>query len=136
MVVILTADEMLHQGLRHVGFELHRILNVSRRTNVDRFKSHYGSDPVVYAQIWEDLQFTTIPEARIDTRAVHSSHFLMTMYFLKCYPNEAQLAASFSICEKTVRKWRWYFARKIQALKSEKVSCTNPAIHLKCSSCC
>ena len=104
------------KGLRLVGFEIHRILSVSRRTNVDRFKSHYGSDPVVYAQIWEDLQFTTIPEACIDTRAVSSSHFLMTMYFLKCYPNEAQLAASFSICKKTVRKWLWYFARNVKHL--------------------
>ena len=101
MVVILTADELLHQGLRFVGNELHCIQNVSRRrTNVDRFKSHYGSDPVVYAQIWEDLQLTRIPEARIDTRTVISRHFMMAIYFLKCYPTEAQLAVSFSICKK------------------------------------
>lgn len=123
MVVILTADEVLQQGLMLSGFQLHRILNVTRRTNVERFKSHYGSDPVVYAQIWEDLQFTTIPEARIDTSKVFSSHFMMALCFLKCYPKEAELAGSFSFCETTVRKWQWFFVRKIQALKSEKVSC-------------
>jgi hypothetical protein len=117
--VILTADEMLQQGLRLVCFEIHCILNVSRTTNVDRFKSHYGSDPAMYAQIWEDLQFTTIPGTRIDTCTVYSSHFLMTIHFLKCYPSEAQLAASFSICEKTARKWHWFFARKNQLLKAK-----------------
>jgi hypothetical protein len=47
----------------------------------------------------------------------------MTFHFLKCYPSEAQLAASFSISEKTARKWRWFFARQIQALKIENGSC-------------
>lgn len=42
MVVILTADEMLQQRLRLMGFDTHRIRNVSRTTSCDRFRSLYG----------------------------------------------------------------------------------------------
>ena len=31
-----------------------------------RFRAHYGSNPIVYAQIWEDLQ--TIPDEGNDSR--------------------------------------------------------------------
>ena len=76
----------------------------------------------MYAQIWDDLQITGIPEASIDATKTDLESFLMGIYFLKCYPNEAQLSAIFKICEKTAQKWGWFFARKIQALKKEKVS--------------
>ena len=66
MLVILTEDEMLFKGLELVGFTLDRMENVERDTNIERFKAHYGSIPFVYAQIWEDLQTTDIPEARVD----------------------------------------------------------------------
>ena len=36
-------------------------LNVSHETNVGRFKAFYGSEPIVYALIYEDLQFTDNP---------------------------------------------------------------------------
>ena len=56
MVVILTADEFMQKGLLLVGFDIRRQQNVQRKANMDRFKEHFGSDPVVCAQIWEDLQ--------------------------------------------------------------------------------
>ena len=112
---------MLTQGLMLVGFENHRIQNVSRVVNLERFRAHYGSNPIVYAQIWEDLQTTAIPDAQIDNVNADLSMFLMSIHFLKGYATEAVLAATFRICEKTVRKWRWFFASKIQALKAEKV---------------
>ena len=120
VLVILTADQVLHQGLNSVGFRNHRVQNVSRATNVERFRAHYGSNPLVYAQIWEDLQQLIHFEAT----AKDFHLFLMSVHFLKCYPTEAQLAATFNVCEKTVRKWCWFFARKIQELKDHKV-CVN-----------
>ena len=61
MVVLLTADELLRKGLELVGFDCSRQQRVCRATNLQRFKGHYGSNPVVYVQIWEDLQ--QMPEA-------------------------------------------------------------------------
>lgn len=63
MVLILTADEVLRKGLQLVGFDCRRQRNASSPTNLRRFRTHYGSNPSVYAQIWEDLQTTMIPEA-------------------------------------------------------------------------
>ena len=122
MVEILTANEILRKGLELVGFDWHRQRNVSRPTNLQRFRAHYGSNPVVYAQIWEDLQTTAIPEARIDTKIADSDNFLMAIRFLKGYPTESEQAGIFKLCEKVVRKWTWYYACKVQALKGQKVS--------------
>lgn len=122
MLVILTADEMLRKGLEHVGFDRARQQNVSKRTNIRRFMAHFGSSPVVYAQVWEDLQTTAILQARIDATKSDADSFLMAVHFLKCYPTEDELSGRFQICEKTARKWAWYFATKIQALKEQKVS--------------
>ena len=74
IVVVLTSNEILRKGLELVGFNWHHQQNVSRLTNLRRFKAHYRSDPLVYAQIWEDLQLMEIPEARIDTKKVDSGY--------------------------------------------------------------
>ena len=121
MVAILTSDEFLGLGLERVGFQRHRQQKVSREANLKRFNAHYGSNPVVYAQIWEDLQTTTIPEARIDIKKTDPVSFLMGVHFLKRYPTEHEQAGIFKLCEKTARKWAWYYARKLQALKEQKV---------------
>jgi hypothetical protein len=44
-------------------------------------------------QIWEDLQTTEIPEARIDTNTTTVDSFLMRIHFLKCYLTETERAA-------------------------------------------
>jgi hypothetical protein len=122
MVVILTGDEILARGLELAGFDRdRRQIRVNREQNVSRFKSHYGSEPIVYAQIWEDLQTTTNLEACIDMKKADIDSFLLAIFFLKCYEVESLLAGRFKICEKTARAKIWYFVKKIQALKHEKV---------------
>ena len=121
MTIIVTVDQMLCQGLRLVGFNAHRVSKVSRSTNLERFRAHYGLNPIVYAQIWEDLQNTTCPDALIDSKTADLALYLMTIHFMKCYPTETQLAALFGVSERTARKWCRYYTRKIQALKHEKV---------------
>lgn len=130
MVVVLTADEILQMGLALIGFSQQRQANVQRTTNLLRFKAHYGSHPIVYAQIWEDLQTTTIPEARIDAQKIHPHNFLMATHFLARYPTEQEQASTFGICDKTARYWTWFFACKIQALKAQKVSLLPPLLFL------
>ena len=87
-------------------------------------KGHYGSNPVVYAQIWEDLQ--QMPEALEDTWKMDPDSFLMALHFLTRYPTEHEQSGIFKICEKTARSWTWIYARKIQALKEQKVSVAGP----------
>jgi hypothetical protein len=118
---VVTPDELLQRGLIAVGFAQARIRNVARATNLKRFRAHYGSNPIVYSYMWADLKTTRNPDARIDAANADLNAFLMCLHFLKCYPSESILAAKFCICEKTARKWRCYFAKKIQALKTDKV---------------
>lgn len=69
-LVVYTPDEILWKGLDLAGFDISRKRNVNQVQNLERFKAHYGSHPVVYAQIWEDMQTTEIAEARNDTSKV------------------------------------------------------------------
>jgi len=122
-LVVYPADELLVKGLEMAGYDETRQKRVQRATNLDIFQSHLGSAPVVYAEIWEDLQTTTIPEARIDTtkRSVTIENFFHAMHFIKRYPEEIERAGKSGTCTKHVRNWGWYFLEKIAALKHEKV---------------
>jgi hypothetical protein len=82
---------------------------------------HYGSDPLVYAQIWEDLHTTNNPEAHISEKATADS-FLQRMHFVKLYPKKSERAGTSKECQKTAPRWVWYFIPKVQALKGENVT--------------
>jgi GH25 family lysozyme M1 (1,4-beta-N-acetylmuramidase) len=90
---VLTAVEVLRKGLVMVGYDCNRQDKVvSKATNLGRFRAHYGSNPVVYAQIWEDLQIIATPAARIDNKMADADTYcatsLMCIHFLKCHPTE------------------------------------------------
>jgi hypothetical protein len=124
-MLVVTPDEILREGLRYAGFlkKCDRKDLWKSATNVRRFKSFYGSDPVVYAQIFEDLQTTEFPEARIDTTklGITLDNFLMGIHFLYVYPTRERNAGMFDVGEQTAAKWGWYFSKKVQALKKQKV---------------
>lgn len=123
---IFTEDEVLRIGLLYAGFNAHRQQRVERATCIGRFKSQYSSSPLVCAKIWEDLVTSPdIWENRTHPAAAASffEKFLMALYFLKSYPTEERLAAMWKTCEKSARKWVWFFVEKIQSLKGKKVSC-------------
>ncbi len=120
MIPVLTAEEMLWKGLELAGFD-RRYTTANHKQLLVRFKAFYGSEPIVYAQIWEDLLKTNVADARVPTNIADVDAFLLAIHFLKVYPTENNQAALFRICEKTARKWAWYYARKIQALKAKKV---------------
>jgi hypothetical protein len=118
---IVTPDEMMQKGLDHGGFSKRQINSAGPALKLDRFKSWFGSHPIVCAQIWEDLLTTEIVEARI-LPTDDIDHFFMALYFLKVYCTEQLRSGMFNLGEKTVRKWTWYFVEKISALKALKVS--------------
>jgi hypothetical protein len=120
VLAILTADQVLHQGLNSVEFRNHRVQNVSRATNVERFRGPLWIKP---SGVCTDLGGS--PAA--NTLWGHRKG--LSLVFDECsiswmLPTEAQLAATFNVCGETVRKWCWFFARKIQELKDHKV-CIN-----------
>lgn len=114
--------EMLLNGLQIAGFERRNIKSCRSVTNLRRFKDFYGSLPVVYCKIYDDLQITHNAEARIDPQRCDIDRFLLGINFLKVYGLENHRAALFKMHPDTCRKWAWYVVEKLQALKAEKVS--------------
>jgi hypothetical protein len=98
-----------------------------RESCIGDFKAVYGIHPLVLAQIWEDLQSTAIPTARIDNtkkRSVRLKNFLRANHFLMRYPTERERKVQYQNTSKTVRKWCWYFVERVKALKEQKVGTT------------
>jgi hypothetical protein len=124
-MLILTDDQVMAKGLELIGFGVERQARVKKETNVRRFKDGYGSAPLVYAQIWEDLQTTTIVAAHV--AGTHKylvkafKYFMSALHFLTNYSTESQRGGRFQNCEKTCRDKGWEFVRKICALKAEKL---------------
>eukprot|EP00978_Attheya_sp_CCMP212_P031089 scaffold116281_cov54-Attheya_sp.AAC.1 len=109
---ILAPDDFMSIGLELVGFSAYRQSRVKRSTNLKRFSSFYGSLPIVYANIWEDLLSTDIPEARVSQADASVRHFLSAFYFLKIYPTDERQSGQFNMCVKTARKWAWFYMEK------------------------
>jgi hypothetical protein len=86
-VVILTAEVILRKGLLLVGFE---VCWKRERNILERFETHFGSDPVVCAQIWEDLH----PEACVSKKA-SAVLFLQAIHFMRFHPTEGDGEATF-----------------------------------------
>jgi hypothetical protein len=106
------AKEVLDLGLKIAGAN-DRQLNTSLTTRLGRFKTCFGSHPLVYARIWEDL-------AQIDVER-KLEYFFICLYWFKGYHKESDLAVKFGLDEETIRDWTWYYAECIQELKKIKV---------------
>jgi hypothetical protein len=119
MVVHISAADFLAIGLDVAGFN-GRQANRSAKTNKRRFLGHYGVTPESCSKIFDDLQTTQIPEARISKPDV--DNFLMGLCWLKTYPIEEESAGKFKVVEKTARKHVWKYVNAIAALKGQKVS--------------
>ena len=117
---IYTTDTVLFNGLLLVGFDADRQKRAKRSTNLQRFIDHFGSRPNVYAQMIADMQTTDIEEARVDEK-FDLENFLMGIHFLKIYPRQSEQESTFKCCKATAKKWAWFYARKIQAMKRVKV---------------
>ncbi len=103
-----------------VGFDWNR--RVQRKARIRYFEGWFGADPMVYSEIWEDLQRTDIEEARIEVSSVvEFDLFLLAPILVKCYPTRDRLGTQFNHHPDTSDKWAWYYAKKIQALKKEAI---------------
>jgi len=123
MAIVYTPTQILERGLSLAGMSEARQRRQKRSSSINDFKAIYGIHPVVVADVWVDLQTTTIASAKIDTtkRWVHLKNFLRTLYFVRAYPTETQMKVQFGNTEKTIRRFVWYFLHRVQELKALKV---------------
>ena len=84
-VVVYTADEVLRAGLVVLKYTSKGIKRAKRKTNIERFKHHFGCPPLVAALIWEDLQTTAVPEAYLPPPKAKLQHFLMAFGRLELF---------------------------------------------------
>eukprot|EP00978_Attheya_sp_CCMP212_P007277 scaffold16936_cov61-Attheya_sp.AAC.4 len=93
-------------GLVLCGFTVNRQLRSSRETNLERFKSLFGSLlPHIYAHILEDLIHMDIPEACIgmdNVKQPSPACFLVAIHFLKTYQTEMAKSGYLNMTEKTM----------------------------------
>jgi len=91
---------------------------------MQRFATHFGSKPVVYAAIWADLQRTENEDAKVDVvnDRTKIEHLLIATHFFKCHSKENEAEAIFKLSDRSIRKWVWFYAARLQALKSEKIA--------------
>ena len=67
-MLILTSDEILCRGLLCAGFGTRS--RAKRSTRLRRFRAYYGSDPIVYADLIDDLRLTDDPAAWVDFKSL------------------------------------------------------------------
>lgn len=121
--MLLSSNDVLKRGLE---FMLCRFEGNSIKKNATLFHKHYGSSPLVLAEIWYDLTQSNSPEYQLDEKEKSEKGFRMYMmahYFLWVYPkNSTLLSTRFQVCEKYARGdmlWKWI--KRIAALKERKI---------------
>jgi hypothetical protein len=66
---IFTPNELMKIGLLQAGYSRWWIRRAKKtKTNIGRFKGHYGASLLVLALVWEDLQRTEVEEAFVQLR--------------------------------------------------------------------
>jgi DDE superfamily endonuclease len=124
-VFILTGDEIMRHGLLLLGYKAEQLDRQSkhrREKHTAMFKGDYGASPQVVARIFEDLQTTNIPSAKIHAANMNdASHLLYTLAFMKSYPTEQQRANKWHLCDRLLRDNGWDMMKRLQALKATKI---------------
>ena len=121
--VCYTADDMLRRGMKLAGLEDRAFAKRKQASLEQAFVDRYGCFSVVAAQIWEDMQRTSINEAFLPINERDKvDYFFMSLHFLKRYPVESERALWYKCHQDTCRDWSWKFIKKIHALKHEKIT--------------
>jgi hypothetical protein len=118
-LVILTEEEMLLKGLDLIGWNTSRVEKWKSETALEHYRGMYGVNPVVTAQLCEDLQRTEVGDARIGKMDVEKLHW--ALHFLYRYPSEIESSNTWNKCANTIRESHWFYTAKIRALKVTKI---------------
>jgi DDE superfamily endonuclease len=119
---IVTVDMMISIGLRLLNYAQERIDRAALKTNVNRFTSHFGVRPSTACTVYEDLQKTAIVEARLTKPSpMELKNFLIGLNYLRKYPKEDELEATFNYSKGWISKKVWKAVKRIQCLAPEKI---------------
>lgn len=125
-IFIYTPAQLLRIGLKLLKVDPHKLKTQSYESRMADFKGHYGTQPIVLARMWEDLQ--TILHAPLKaTRpenlnsGANIKYFLRAAHFLMRYQTEVERKVATGNTQKTVRKWTWFFLEKICELRDHKI---------------
>ena len=83
------------------------------------WRSHFGVCPRASLNMWR-LLLTHFEHEH--ARGLDLSAFFMTLCFLKSYPSVEMMASRVQKDPKTVRKWLWWYIRKMASLHPILVS--------------
>lgn len=119
MVVHVPPNEMLVLGLALIKKTVRNPAAPRSKQNNERFLACFGTTPEAASTLFGDLQTTNIMEARIES--ICFKYFMMTLNWIKSNKLQPELAGTFEVHEDTVRKWTWFYIKRIQALKEVKI---------------
>eukprot|EP00980_Cylindrotheca_fusiformis_P015196 scaffold4205_cov48-Cylindrotheca_fusiformis.AAC.2 len=88
----------------------------------------FGVSAATASRVYADLQKTVVEEARIQGDNNQLRFFLMGLYYLRKYPTEDDLASRFNYSNFWAREKVWGTAKRIRALKAEKIVWDNDGI--------
>jgi hypothetical protein len=119
---VVAVKEMQYKGLRLRGYTKNKIKDANDDTNRDRFQSHYGISPWVCCTLYEDLQRTSLENAKIvNGNNTTLKWYLIALHFLRKYPTEDEREATFDVSKSYGAQKQWEYVEKIQAMKAEKI---------------
>ena len=81
-----------------------------------RFRSCFGASSKVVSDLWNRIYEKNAGD--FDEPGAELKHLIWALVFLKCYSTKelhCAIVGWFSTC--TIRKWSWYFVKKIKDLK-------------------
>ena len=118
---LLSPDEMMKKALTVRGYTARRLKRAKAKTNVFRFKHHFGISPVTAVWVYTYLQITNIPGAKIKGGDLDFKYFCMGLYYLRKYPKEEVLSVEFNYSNKHARNKTWEMIEKIRKLKDKVI---------------
>jgi hypothetical protein len=118
VLICITEDEIMHLGLDVAGFKGRR-QQTNYNLKLKRFRSVFGPSPKTVVDIFTETQHNGLGEWRMEKP--NAIYLLMTLSWLNTYQTEHNLAGTYGLNEKTVRRWIWAYTYSIQALKQKKV---------------
>jgi hypothetical protein len=68
MSSILSSIDVMEMGLTYIGMSQEQQAKTSVHNKLEDFKAHFGSSPLVIADMWHDLQHTSIKEAQLEEK--------------------------------------------------------------------
>lgn len=118
---IVTVKKMTRAGLK-LFYTEERVARVkTEEKNSDRFRMKYGVMPVTACTLYEDMQKTNLEQVNFKAGERSLKFFLISLYFLRHYPNYNELESTFDLNQGHLASKIWIWISRFKAMKEEAV---------------